>query len=114
VNAAACANDPEPITFWDALTPVEQNALTSVATRRTYPAGATIFREGEAGDHVVVIRSGWTKICVHENGKERLVAERGPGQLVGERAALRRSVRSRSSTARPARRASRRGPRWPP
>lgn len=74
--------------FWDELTLTEREALTSIAERETFPRGATLFDEGESADHVVVIRSGWTKICVHENGRERLLAERGPGELVGERAAL--------------------------
>jgi len=47
----------------------------------------------------MVILSGWTKICVEENGAERIIAERGPGQLVGERGALRVSVRSASVVA---------------
>ena len=41
-----------------------------------------------------MILSGRTKISVDENGRERILAERGPGQLVGERAALQISVRS--------------------
>ena len=47
----------------------------------------------------MVIRSGWTQITVREIDGERVVAERGPGQLVGERAALRRNVRSATVTA---------------
>jgi hypothetical protein len=99
VNVPLWAGDPDldsstPFNFWDALTPIEQKALTSVATQHTFPRDATIFYEGEPADHVVVIRSGWTKICVHKNGRERLLAERGPGQLVGERASLQPSVRS--------------------
>jgi Cyclic nucleotide-binding domain len=43
---------------------------------------------------VIVILSGRTKISVEENGREHILAERGPGQLVGERAALQISVRS--------------------
>lgn len=82
------------VNFWGALTQTEQHALMSLATRRTFPRGATIFHEGESADHVIVINSGWTKICVRENGRDRLLGERGPGQLVGERAALQPSVRS--------------------
>ncbi|HXP56853.1 MAG TPA: cyclic nucleotide-binding domain-containing protein, partial [Streptosporangiaceae bacterium] len=44
---------------------------------------------------VIVILDGRTRITVHgNNGIERVVAHRGPGQLVGERAALRVNVRS--------------------
>jgi len=42
---------------------------------------------------------GRTKIVVEENGTERVLAERGPGQLVGERGALQVSVRSASVIA---------------
>ncbi|MGH3391690.1 MAG: cyclic nucleotide-binding domain-containing protein [Actinomadura sp.] len=86
-------------TFWNALTPCEQDALRSVATPRTFPRGATLIREGEHADHIVVILTGWTKICVREDGRERLLAERGPGQLVGERAALQVNVRSATVVA---------------
>jgi hypothetical protein len=40
------------------------------------------------------VLSGRTKICVHENGRELLLAQLGPGPLIGERAALEVSVRS--------------------
>jgi CRP-like cAMP-binding protein len=55
--------------------------------------------EGEQANNVMVIRSGWTRITAWDNGGERLVAERGPGQLVSERAALRQNVRSATVTA---------------
>ena len=55
---------------------------------RTFAAGARLIEEGDRADHVIVILSGRTKICVEENGGESILAERGPGQLVGERAAL--------------------------
>jgi class 3 adenylate cyclase len=55
--------------------------------------------EGETARHVIVIVSGWTRITVEENEGERLIAERGPGQLIGERGALRVNVRSATVTA---------------
>jgi CRP-like cAMP-binding protein len=89
---------PPAFTFWYALTRTEQHALRSVARRRTYPPGAIIFHEGRPADHVVVIRSGWTRICVRENGREHVLGERGPGELIGERAAL-QDDHVRSATA---------------
>ena len=47
----------------------------------------------------MVILGGWTQVTVRHNGSERVIAERGPGQLVGERAALRSHVRSATVTA---------------
>jgi hypothetical protein len=57
------------------------------------------MEEGETADHVVVIFAGQTKICVRDSGTEQIIAKRGPGELVGERAALRVSVRSATVVA---------------
>jgi Cyclic nucleotide-binding domain len=85
--------------FWDVLDPTEREALRSVASWRTFAAGARIMEEGERADHVMVILGGQVEIRLHENGGERVVAVRGLGQLVGERAALRASVRSATVVA---------------
>lgn len=106
-DLAARTLQTEPITprpaaavvFWEALNSIQREAFRSVAVSRTFAAGATLIQEGDLADHVIVILSGSTKICVEENGKERVLAVRGPGQLVGERAALQLSVRSASVIA---------------
>jgi len=82
------------VSFWDALDPTEREALRSVASWRTFAAGATIMEEGERADQVIVILGGRVKVCVYENGLERVLAIRGIGQLVGERAAMEVSIRS--------------------
>jgi hypothetical protein len=64
-----------------------------------FAAGATLISEGDHADHVIVILSGRVKICVRIHGTQRVIAERGPGQLVGERGALRMGVRSASVIA---------------
>ena len=51
------------------------------------------MEEGERADHVMVILGGRAKVCVDENGTERVLAMRGLGQLIGERAALEVSMR---------------------
>ncbi|HEX3957555.1 MAG TPA: cyclic nucleotide-binding domain-containing protein [Trebonia sp.] len=88
-----------PDSFWATLTPIQQQVFTQSAIERTFAAGATLMEEGETGDHVVVIFVGRTKICVWEGGTEQIIAKRGPGELVGERAALRVSVRSATVVA---------------
>ncbi|HXC80668.1 MAG TPA: cyclic nucleotide-binding domain-containing protein [Trebonia sp.] len=82
------------VNFWDSLTLAERQAFTAVARERTFAGGATLMQEGEQANYVMVIRAGWTQIAVKENGGVRVIAERGPGQLVGERGALRVNVRS--------------------
>lgn len=88
-----------PESFWAALDPAEQQDFTAVAQRRTFARGATLMREGEPADYVIVVLSGRTKICVSEYGRELLLAERGPGELIGERAALEVSERSATVVA---------------
>jgi hypothetical protein len=80
--------------FWNSLSPAEQQTFRMMAGKRVFAAGARLMEEGEQANHVAVILDGWTEIRVRENGRERVVARRGPGQLVGERAALQISVRS--------------------
>jgi hypothetical protein len=80
--------------FWDALDPTEREALRSVATWRTFAAGGRVMEEGERADYVMVVLGGRAKVVVDDNGTERVLAVRGLGQLIGERAALEISVRS--------------------
>jgi hypothetical protein len=85
--------------FWDILEPVEREALRSLASWRTFAAGARIMEEGERAEYVMVILGGQVEIRLHVDGSERAVAVRGLGQLVGERAALKVSVRSATVVA---------------
>jgi Cyclic nucleotide-binding domain len=87
------------VSFWETLNPVERRALESLASWVRFPVGDTIMREGEPADYVLVIIEGRTRICVDENGWERILAERGPGDLVGERAGFQVRVRSASVIA---------------
>jgi CRP-like cAMP-binding protein/class 3 adenylate cyclase len=85
--------------FWEELDPAEQAALQSVAYSARFAIGDRLMREGEPADYVIVIIEGQTRVCVDENGWERILAERGPGQLIGERGGLQVRVRSASVIA---------------
>ena len=78
------ARDVTAPNFWTALTPTEQADLVSAAAKQTFQAGTALMHEGEPAGSVMVILDGWTKVCVREGGRERVVAERGPGNFVGE------------------------------
>ena len=99
----AGSQDPRPHSaatgFWDVLDPTEREALRSVASPRTFAAGARLMEEGERADYVMVVLGGKVEIRLHVDGTERVVAVRGLGQLVGERAALKVSVRSATVVA---------------
>lgn len=85
---------PAVDTFWTTLGQEEQRDFMSVAQRQTFAGGATLMHEGEQADYVIVVLSGRTKISVYKHGRELLLGERGPGELIGERAALETGVRS--------------------
>lgn len=87
------------VSFWEALSPVEQHQFRSRAEARTFAARAHLMREGESAERVLVILDGQTKVCVDDQGTERIIARRGPGELIGERAALQVSVRSATVVA---------------
>ncbi|MDL4773130.1 cyclic nucleotide-binding domain-containing protein [Actinomadura xylanilytica] len=87
---------PRPIRFWSALTSVEQAAVAASAALEAFPAGDVLWHEGQFADHVLVIRAGWVKICVRRADHDQIIAMRGPGDLIGEHAAL--SLPRRSAT----------------
>lgn len=87
------------VSFWAALRRDEREQFRSQAELRTFAAGARLMREGETANHVVVILRGQTEVRVNAHGTERVLARRGPGQLLGERAALQVNVRSATVVA---------------
>ena len=95
----AHGKDARAMGFLNSLAPAEREAFMAVAMDESFPRGAQLMIEGEQANYVMVILSGWTRITVRDNGEDRVLAERGPGQLVGERAALRQNVRSATVTA---------------
>jgi CRP-like cAMP-binding protein len=96
---AAHGKDHRAVNFLRSLEPAEYESFAAVADRKSFARDSQLMSEGDPAEHVMVIVSGWTRITVRSAGGERTVAERGPGQLVGERAALRRNVRSATVTA---------------
>jgi CRP/FNR family cyclic AMP-dependent transcriptional regulator len=64
------------------------------------PAGTTVVREGEADRSVFAIKTGQVDVILHSpTGGSMTVGSRGPGQLVGEMAALDGEPRSASVIA---------------
>ncbi len=74
--------------------------LTSLGRRRTYDAGERLITEGDTDTHVIVLVAGRVKVtCCEVDGTEVLLAIRGPGDVVGERAAIDHGLRSATVTA---------------
>jgi CRP-like cAMP-binding protein len=95
--AAEAYADAYRVNFWQALSPTEQAAFAAAAREQVFPAGTALMREGEPANDVIVILDGWAEVCVRE--RDQVIADRGPGQLVGERGTAPGRVRSASVIA---------------
>jgi CRP/FNR family cyclic AMP-dependent transcriptional regulator len=86
--------------FLAALDPVAREALHDKGTRRSFRRGTTLFHEGGGSDRVVVVLSGRVKVStVTDDGKEIVLAFRGPGDLLGELSAIDGGPRSATVSA---------------
>ena len=71
--------------FGERLDPSDKKVFLRVCPDRTYPAGETIFREGDPADDLHVIARGRVKLTrTTPDGRERIVAILGPDDLIGE------------------------------
>jgi CRP-like cAMP-binding protein len=92
--------DPEPDEFMARLGPADRTALIARGRRRQWPAGASLFLEGESCSTVLIVISGRVKVfSLTEHGEEIVLAVRGPGALLGEMSAIDGAPRSASVAA---------------
>jgi CRP/FNR family cyclic AMP-dependent transcriptional regulator len=76
-------------TFLEALTPEEAADLRASGRERHYDPSVALFHEGDDAGSVIVLLAGRVKLTVpSSSGREVIVAVRGPGDLLGELAAL--------------------------
>ncbi len=61
----------------------------------SFPAGTTILREGEKGDHMFVVMEGELSIMI----ADKVIATASPGDIVGEMALIYSQTRSDSVLA---------------
>lgn len=67
----------------------DADALLRMARRRRVARDEPILRSGSAGDEVVVVLAGRVKLVAYgADRREVVLALRGPGELIGEMAAL--------------------------
>jgi CRP/FNR family cyclic AMP-dependent transcriptional regulator len=75
--------------FLDSLTPEEVAELRSLGRERRYGAGVTVFHQDDEAGPVAVLLDGRAKVVSSSaDGREVILAVRGPGELIGELAAL--------------------------
>ena len=76
------------------LDPRAQEELKKCGFPKRYPRGDLLFGEGERTDFAVLLCQGYVKIAV--GARDRIVGIRGPGEIVGELAAIEEQPRSAS------------------
>ena len=76
--------------FWDSLAAPERLALAASGVEEMFRVGSVLCREGDESSHVMIVESGWAKVSVTvgADAGEQIIAVRGPGDVIGERAAL--------------------------
>jgi CRP-like cAMP-binding protein len=84
--------------FLSELDPTERAELEALGTVRRYPRGEVLFHEGDDAGAVLVILAGCVKAAQVSDGREVILAFPGPGELLGELAAV--DGRPRSGTVR--------------
>ena len=89
----------EPV-FLASLTDPESASLRGRGTTRQFARGGALFHERGAPDRVYVLLSGFVKLSrLSEEGREVILAIRGPGDLLGELSAIDGSPRSATAVA---------------
>lgn len=78
----------------------DRAALLSLGRELTFTPRMVLIHQHEPSSHVLFLVRGWTKVTASAaNGYEALLALRGPGDVVGESAALTGRPRSATVTA---------------
>ncbi|TXM70881.1 EAL domain-containing protein [Methylobacterium sp. WL120] len=75
------------------------NALYTILDRRLVPAGTLLFAAGQPGDAAYLIVSGRLEVFLERPDGDLVLAQRGPGEIVGEMAILDKRPRSASVRA---------------
>jgi CRP-like cAMP-binding protein len=78
----------------------DREYLLARGTRRRFRANAFVLMEGDPSDHVHVLVSGWVRVStIVEDGREVLFGLRGPGEVLGDLAAINGWARTASCRA---------------
>lgn len=92
--------DDDGVPFLARLEREDRAALLAIGRPLRYPARGVILNQDEPSTHVLLLLHGWTKVTATAvNGYEALLALRGPGDIIGEGAALSGRGRSAKVTA---------------
>jgi CRP-like cAMP-binding protein len=89
VVGAVTSDEPVPESFLHYLEPADRDFLLAGGATRKLPADTVLIHEGDPTNHVLVLLSGWVRVYrTTEDGQVILFALRGPGDVIGDLAAL--------------------------
>ena len=93
-------NGGDPGNFLDAIDDADRSTLISSGRRRRFSKGDSLFNEGSRSERVMILIEGRAKVArATEDGKEAMLALRGPGDLLGEMSVFGGEPHSASATA---------------
>lgn len=79
----------DEVAFLDALDDAQEAWLRERGVIRSFPQGDVLFHEHDRSDRVLIILEGRVKVAqASEDGRERVLAFRGPGEALGELSAI--------------------------
>ena len=94
------ADEQHEPSFLERLVPEDRDALMALGRRRSVRRSTTLFTEGDTSDRVVIVSSGRVKVSYFtEDGREVVLAVRGPGEILGEFSAIDGEPRSATAAA---------------
>jgi CRP-like cAMP-binding protein len=73
--------------------------LAATMKEEAYETGRVIIHQGDIGETFYVIQSGRVQVTVEQDGEQKVLAERGPGEYLGEIALLLAVPRTATVTA---------------
>jgi NTE family protein/lysophospholipid hydrolase len=86
--------------LFDSLAPEVARDLESELEMFTLYSGEVLFRQGDPGDYLCLIINGRVRVLTRgDRGQDKVVAELGPGEIVGEMAVVTSDVRSATVVA---------------
>ena len=76
------------------LPPEDLKLIAEIAREEWYPRDTDLFRQGDEGNTMFIIVEGRLRVLTSKNGVEQELAQRGPGELIGEMAIIESAPRS--------------------
>jgi CRP/FNR family transcriptional regulator, cyclic AMP receptor protein len=91
-------DNEHPDSFLAHVGPEARARLERLGSHHAYAARSVLFHQGDPSRHVVILLQGWVKVTsISRDGSEALLGLRGPGDILGELAAVDNKPRSASA-----------------